>query len=290
MKIAVIVPTIRQECLDKFLKAWKPLFKKHNVELFIVRDGDDPEVEYLKRKTKLSDLHRDKSLQQLIYNKSDVVRNFGFMIAEAFYNPDVYITLDDDTLPEGDTIQDHLNALEMRAPANWMSSASEYMRGVPYGVREEREVVVSHGIWHGVYDYDAPTQLVKGNPPATFYKGSIPHGVYFPFCGMNVAFKKKALPYMYYAPMGHRVGLDRFGDIWLGITLKRECDSRDWAIVTGYSAVQHNKASNVFKNLQKEAIGLELNETFWKGDESHPYFKEYRERREQWQKLVQKYQ
>jgi hypothetical protein len=119
-----------------------------------------------------------------------------------------------------------------------------------------------------------------------FYKGHIPQGVYFPFCGMNVAFKREALPFLYYAPMGHRVGLDRFGDIWLGITMKRAFDELDWAVATGYAAVNHNRASNVWANLKKEAAGLELNEGYWDGVEEHPYFAEYNQQLKRWHEFT----
>lgn len=44
MKIAVIVPTIREEKLKDFLLSWSELFTKHNVWLYIVRDGENPTV------------------------------------------------------------------------------------------------------------------------------------------------------------------------------------------------------------------------------------------------------
>lgn len=278
--IVCIVPTIREEQHAEFVKAWTPLFEKHHIRLVTVWDGDNPTVEGFDARTILGED------SELIYNKSDVVRNLGFIYAKKTFNPDIYLTLDDDVRPHGDSIQGHLDALEKHFPAHWMSTASEYVRGVPYGIRNEMECVVSHGVWHGVKDWDAPTQLVRGNPDVDFYKGHFPKGVYFPFCGMNVAFKAKALPYMYYAPMGYRVKLDRFGDIWLGINLKRECDDRDWAIATGYSAVKHERASNVWANLRKEAPGLELNEEYWSGNEDHPYFQEYQKQRSRWEMYV----
>ncbi len=163
-----------------------------------------------------------------------------------------------------------------------MGTCTPFPRGVPYNVRSEAEVVLSHGIWHGVKDWDAPTQLVLGNRDVTFYKGAIPKDVLYPMCGMNIAFKAKMLPYMYYAPMGHRVGLDRFADIWLGIESKKIIDKKGWAVVTGYAAVRHERASNVFVNLIKEAKGLGLNEEYGKDE----YFKLYKRQRERWQKYV----
>lgn len=279
MSIAVVVPTIRQACFDEFLLAWRDLFTKHDVNLIAIRDGDDPEC--VNMGVRLSDF---PELKGLVFNKNDGVRNFGFYLVSHIPECDVIITLDDDTKPDGDTIADHLAALNTRVPLHWMSTASEYVRGIPYGIRDEAEVVLSHGVWRGVADWDAPTQLIHGNRPVDFYKGAIPSGVFYPMCGMNIAFKRKMLPYMYYAPMGPEVGIDRFADIWCGIESKKVIDANGWAVVTGKASVCHNRASSVWKNLQKEAKGLELNEHYDEDD----YFKLYKEKREAWQNLIQK--
>lgn len=284
--IAVVVPTIREESYKQFVRAWDGLFTKHNVTLLKVTDGDDPTltVEGRVGVSKLSEEY--KEVRDLIYNKNDGVRNYGFWFISQFPEVEYIITLDDDVKPIGDPIQDHLDALNRPYPISWMSTSDYYMRGFPYKIRDEAEAVLSHGVWEGVKDWDAPTQLVLGNRDVSFYKGAIPKGIYYPMCGMNIAFKRKMLPYMYYAPMGYKVGMDRFADIWLGITSKRIIDEKGWAVVTGYSRVLHERASNVWKNLQKEAKGLELNESFWEGDETHEYFNLYAQRRAEWEKLI----
>lgn len=279
--IAVVVPTVRPEQYKRFLSAWKKQFDEHGVSLITVWDGDKPRLEVDGKAVSYP-----KSLMRLVYNKNDGVRNLGFWyIARHLPDIEFIITLDDDVEPLGDTIGDHWDALNQNVPVSWFSHASEYMRGFPYNVRGEAEVVLSHGVWEGVKDWDAPTQLVKGNSfLVDFYKGAIPKGVNYTMCGMNIAFKRKLLPYMYFAPMGFRVGIDRFADIWLGIESKKVIDSKGWAVVTGYSYVYHTRASNVFKNLQKEARGLEMNEDYGKD----PYFKLYKVKRKEWQKLLSK--
>jgi len=286
-EIAIVIPTIRPDSFKKFVKAWKPLFKKHKAEVIAVIDGDKPYLEHLTENSIYNPREIMGKYADLIFNKNDGVRNLGFAYVARFMPEiDIIMTLDDDVRPCGDTIQDHLNALDKKVPVSWLATASEYMRGFPYGIREEAEVVLSHGVWEGVKDYDAPTQLVKGNPEASFYQGVIPKGIYYSMCGMNIAFKRKLLPYMYFAPMGYRVGLDRFADIWAGITSKRIIDKRGWAVVTGYAKVKHEKASNVYRNLVKEALGIDLNEGFWQGREEHPYFKLYKEKRKRWEEFV----
>lgn len=295
-KIAVVVPTIREDVYQNFLGEWGHLFLNHNVYLFKVIDGDNPICEVYKYDfytgNSLISTHSLESIKDadIIFNKNDGIRNYGFLlIALGLPTIDYIITLDDDTKPIGDPIQDHIDALNMKKPISWLNTAGDdYMRGFPYCIRDEAEVVLSHGVWEGVKDWDAPTQLVQGNKDVSFYKGAIPKGVYFAVCGMNLAFKRKMLPYMYFAPMGYKVGIDRFADIWMGINAKKAIDKNGWAVVSGYAKVQHDRASNVWKNLQKEAKGLELNETFWNGDESDPYFKLYKEKRLAWQKLITK--
>ena len=284
--IAVVIPSIRPKDYGKFVVAWGELLLKHNVEFITVWDGEKPIV---------SHNHQDFTADQVMGRYKNVlsnfvatIRNLGFAYV-AKYLPDVeyIITLDDDETPIGDPIQDHIDALNMRVPVSWMSTASEYTRGFPYGVRSEAEVVLSHGVWEGVADWDAPTQLVLGtHRPVTFYKGAIPKGIYYPMCSMNLAFKRKLLPYIYHAPKA--LGVVRANDIFAGIVSKRAIDKRGWAAVTGYSRVNHQRASNVFKNLREEAVELELFETFWKGQEDHPYFKIYRDKLKRWKEFIKK--
>jgi hypothetical protein len=274
--IAVVVPTIRPEQYDKFLKAWQPLFDKHNVTLYKVEDGETPTV----NGNHVAEVMGEYS--DLIYNFNDGVRNLGF--AAAYKDgAGVIITFDDDTEPFGDTIQDHLDVLGKKYPTSWINTANEvYMRGFPYGIREESECVLSHGVWNGVADFDASTQLVLGSPKLTYKQLVVPKGILYPMCIMNVGFARKMTPFMYQAPMGKSVGLDRFADIWGGIEAKKDIDANGWAAVTGFAMVNHNRASNPFTNLVKEAKGVGLNEKYGEDD----YFKLFQEKRTRWQEFI----
>jgi len=276
--IAVVLPTIRPETVPVFLDAWQPLFDKHNVEFVLVVDGEIPYI-----------LHNNG----VTYMKSDLISNFcagvrqlGFLyIAKALPDVEYIITLDDDETPIGDPIQDHVNALDMKVPISWMSTASDYMRGFPYAVREEAPVMMSHGVWEGNYDWDAPSQLLKKDKKVDFYKGVIPKGIFAPICGMNLAFRREALPYIYFAPVGQYKGAERFDDIWMGLEVIKSFAELNWGIVTGYAKVLHLRASNVFFNLEKEAIGIRKNEDYWKG-EYDEWYKEFIIRREKWYELT----
>jgi len=280
--IAIVVPTIRPKLLKEFKEAWDPLIKKHNCKLVIVKDGEKPTVNGKTAKEVMS------KYTSTLTNFNAGIRNLGFAyVAKFLKDCEVIMTFDDDVAPIGDPIEDHLKALEKRVSVSWLSTTSEYTRGFPYGIRNEAEVVLSHGVWEGSGDWDAPTQLVMGEKrKVEFYKGPIPKGVYYPMCSMNLAFKRCLLPYIYHAPW--LMGIHRFDDIFAGILSKREIDKKGWAAVSGYARVNHKKASNPFKNLVNEAPGIMLNESFWEGDEKHPYFKEYRKKYKLWQEFIGK--
>ncbi len=61
----------------------------------------------------------------------------------------------------------------------------------------------------------------------------------------------------------YRLPYDRFGDIWCGILMKRVCDHLGLAVSTGTPYIHHDRASDPFTNLIKEAQGLKVNEVFW---------------------------
>lgn len=288
--IAVVVPTIRiVESMPTFMKEWQHLFNKHNVELIIVDDtGNIPKV--IHNGITVEDLTMWET--GLISNKCAGVRQLGFLyIAKCLPEVEYIITLDDDETPIGDPIQDHIDQLNRKVPISWISTGVDaYMRGFPYGVREEAEVKFSHGIWRGVPDYDAPTQLLTPKEfEPTYYKGVIPKGIYTPICGMNIGFRREALKYVFFAPVGTFKGAERFDDIFFGILLIKKFAELGWAITTGYAEVLHNRASNVFNSLEKEAVGIKHNELFWQDPEGyngHPFFQEFREKTEKWYNLI----
>lgn len=287
--IAVVVPTIREEKMTEFYQKWYQLFKSHDVQLVTVYDGDEPYVECEDIKNCTRKTYSIDSImgeyKDIIYNHTDAVRNLGFAFVAKYLEANYIFSFDDDVEPIGDTIQDHIDALDRLVPITWLSTTVDsYMRGFPYAIRKEAPVMVSHGVWEGVPDLDAPTQLLQPNMQPEFYKGPIPLGIFYPHCAMNFAFRGMVLPYIYQAPMGPRVGLDRFGDIWGGIEMKKDLDENRMAVVSGYARVKHTRASNVFTNLVKEAKGLGMNEVDKYGTDE--YFKIFREQRNRWKAFM----
>ncbi len=290
VKIAVIVPTIREEKFKEFLHAWHFLFTKHGITLYAVRDGKNPTLQkmrYFGGQFGMIEILKEQSVKDvmgkysnLIYNFNDGVRNLGF--AQAYKDgADIFISLDDDVLPDGDTIQDHLDILNTKQPISYMNSVDDiYMRGFPYWAREEAQVVFSHGLWNNVYDFDASTQLVLGAKTPQHRKMPVPKGVFMPVCVMNVCFSREVLPYYYQAPMFGDI--NRFADIWSGWEVKKYIDEKGLCMVNGYAKINHNRASNPFTNLVKEARGVGMNEEYGKDE----YFKLYQNNIKLWQKFL----
>lgn len=285
--IAVVVPSHKKELTDLFLSHWQPLFDKHNVEFILVNDSEDkPFIDFSYNKE--STVERSYFDSELISNHCAGVRQLGFLyISQNLPNIEYILTFDTDTAPVGDPIQDHIDQLNRSVPISWISTSTDmYMRGFPYQVRDEAKVMLSHGVWNIVPDYDAPTQLLTPKEfKPTYYKGVIPKGIFAPICGMNIGFRRDALPFIYFAPVGQYKGAERFDDIWMGLEVIKDFAKLEWGITTGYAVVDHLRASNVFTSLEKEAVGIKKNEEYWKG-EYDEWYADFINKREQWYNLT----
>lgn len=274
MKITIVVPTIREACILDFLDAWRPALTEAHV--IVVEDnptrtfdlGAEPNVTHVSWEDIERDLGQDS---WIIPRRTDCIRSYGYFKAHQD-RPDMVVTLDDDCFPiEGEVesfLERHWKRLNAGGESDaWRTSAKAIAtRGVPYhNLRREWPVALNHGMWTGVPDYDAPTQLVRSRLPGPFEfeDQTIPVGMYYPMCGMNVALRPEVIPAFYFMLMGKGYEYDRFGDIWAGILVKRICDHLGFAVHSGHPAVAHQRASNVWANLRKEAAALERNETFW---------------------------
>jgi hypothetical protein len=258
--------------IKEFLAAWSQELR--NATLVIVEDNTEPtfdisgdNVEHYAHTHIERELGRDA---WIIPRSTDCVRSFGYLKAWQ-KKPEMIVTLDDDCRPipsEHGFLATHWARLNQRAQLQaWESTLDGILpRGIPYE-RTNRELpcLLNHGMWMGVPDLDAPTQLVQRRYPreSAFIDRTISVGQYFPMCGMNLAFRPEATVALYFLLMGKGYEYDRFGDIWCGVILKKIADHLGYAINSGSPAVNHLRASNVWKNLRKEAAALEENENFW---------------------------
>ena len=142
----------------------------------------------------------------IIPRRTSACRSYGFLKALEG-GADIIWTTDDDCYPEETRKGSFLGELEsaFTTPVTssdvmdgWWEhdpSAGIYPRGYPYGIR--RQGMAHHGgCGSNVPDRDGITQLA--NPglrlgPAE-HVDVVPQGAFFPFCIMNVAFRREAAP------------------------------------------------------------------------------------------------
>lgn len=270
-EVCVVVPTIREASIIRFLDAWAEQLT--GVSVLVVEDSpsgtfpiDRPDVEHFS----WEDIDRDLGDRAwIIPRRTDCVRSYGYWKAYQ-RGAKVVITLDDDCLPAGpDHVGSHRARLEGPASQNrWVSSGTGLKpRGMPYQTSTDlRSCALNHGLWTNVPDLDAITQLATSRRDERFtpVEQVIPPGMYFPMSGMNIAFRRELMPAMYFLLMGPDWEFDRFGDIWCGVLVKRICDHLGLAVTSGGPLVEHQRASNVWTNLRKEVPAYEVNETFWR--------------------------
>lgn len=298
-KVSVVVPTIREDSINKFLEEWEDEFFRNgefSVHLIIVEDNSKKQFR-IKKNEFISHYvwqNIEEDLAQdswIIPRRSDCIRSYGYWKAW-LRKPDMIVTLDDDCYPlvhyyperQGAISQQGFLKTHWERIANGVTSTYDFWvntikhgrpRGLPYLKRTKEvhtsNVVLNHGLWYNIPDFDARTQL--GLPKVEGLTNFeidqiIPENSYYPMCGMNLAWKPTATPALYFLLMGQNKsgeswGFDRFGDIWAGIIFKKIADHLGYFIASGYPIIWHAKASNVFTNLRKEASGIEANETFW---------------------------
>lgn len=251
-----------------FLEKWRIL---ENETIIIVQDiGAKPDIP--KGFTDVTiydhnDIEADLGADAwIIPHKSSACRSYAYYKAWQL-KPDYILTIDNDTAPEDELwLKKHEGMLQGTTDHRWVSTAQMYTRGFPYATRQADGIYINHGLWSNVPDLDAPTSLL--NPKLRFdpCKNSqvIPYGMYYPHCGMNYAWRAEITPIMYFGLQGPAYPFDRMDDIWAGIIAKKICDHLGYGVRSGLPSVNHQKQSDVFSNLIKEAPGIQVNEYFWR--------------------------
>lgn len=253
-----------------FLKEWEELKR---CKIIVVQDiGDKPEipngfdVTIYDHKDIKKDLGKN---EWIIPSRTSACRSYGYY--KAWQQGDEFIgTLDNDCFPETENywMDGHLQNLIKKVTLGWESSVPNNIktRGFPYKIRENSEVVLSHGLWSNVPDFDGIDMLKQPNTRFTRCLDTkvISKNNYYPMCGMNLAWKRDYTPLMYFGIFGPEYKIDQYDDIWAGIFSKKIIDHLGKAVISGYPSVEHRKQSNAFINLEKQAPGLLLNEELWK--------------------------
>ena len=275
MKIAVVIPSIREDCFRKWAAEWEEDLRDARVILV----EDNPEKTF--RAPSWVEHYAwddiDKELgpdSWIIPRRADAVCSFGFL--KALQDADVIWNLNDDCYPEEGHRADYYQKVEAVFTSvpedSWHNTISGiYPRGYPYGIRDKmRPVMFHHGLWSNIPDLDGETQLANPDfrlPPCGTLE-TVPSQKFFPMCNMNMAFRAELAPVMYQLLMGQerdgtRWGFDRFADIWSGLFMKKTVDQLGWACTSGAPGIHHSRASDPHRNVQLEAAGKIVHEGFW---------------------------
>ncbi len=266
----LVVPSIRENCFNDFLKAWQDTGDWNH--LILIEDNttktfSNPYGDHYSWKEIDETLGEDS---WIISRRDSAIRSFGFLMAYQM-GAEYILTLDDDCYPYDNKpiFQSHID--QMNSYHRWTTSVPNMRtRGLPYQNLGKLDTVVANmGLWSNIPDLDAVQSLndipfaTKGDyePP----KGNriIPSGQYIPLCGMNYCFHHSVAALSYSPLMGKHSPYARFDDIWQGIIFKKVIDHLGLHISVGEPFISHQRASNIFTNLVKEAPGIKANETFW---------------------------
>lgn len=277
MDVAVVVPTIREDCAGRWLREWADDLA--GAHIVMVEDNPEPTFRLGGDVAHYSwrDFRELGADEWIIPRRTSACRSFGFLKALQA-GADAIWTTDDDCYPEKDRKGEYLGligdlfAAPVADPAsgwwNTITGGQAYPRGFPYGIR--KPVMIHHGLWSNVPDLDGITQLASPDlrlPPHE-QVDVVPEGAFLPFCIMNAAFRAEGAPLLYMLLMGQdrdgqRWGFDRFDDIWAGLFAKRAADHLGWAVTSGAPSVRHSRASDPHRNAELEAPGMAAHEGFW---------------------------
>lgn len=260
------IPSNRPDLCRKAVEAWSA--SRQFDEIWVMWDSDSPAPGPMPP-PQFFFLHHD-SEPSCIPTGSGCCRSR--LVLEAWKNPDVewLVHLDDDVLPiEGAGTWPSVIRVnnENTRWFNTMQSYEDWPRGHPWSERRRfRHPKVVHGLWNGVPDYDAVTQLLWDGIPHVSNEAPepVPYGLYFAMSSMAVAIHRDLFPACYFLWMGKELPLNKFGDIWCGVILKRICDHFGWLVTSGAPVVYHERASNVWENLRQECKAIEYNESWWR--------------------------
>lgn len=270
MKTALVVPTIREECITKFLEEWD-LFGVVWDDVIVVEDNPSKSFDInLRHHYSWAEIEEDlKDDAWIISRRDSSIRSYGFLVAYRL-GAEVIYTLDDDCYPVRVTtsnnrfVETHIENLYQTS--KWIEAVpGQRTRGMPYkNLGVAKNVALSVGLWEGVPDFDAIQTLSGEDQNIKLPETRVmPIGQYFPICGMNMAFKRHFLPACYFPLQGEGYPYRRFDDIWMGVVAKKVADHLGLMITCGRPYIFHSRASDPFTNLVKEAPGVKFHETFW---------------------------
>ncbi len=268
----LVIPSIRENNFNKFLHEWEECGDWD--EVILIEDNEKKTFKINSSKWKIHHFsHKEigKILGEkkwIISKKDSSCRNFGFIEARNL-GAKWILSLDDDCYPQKNCklgiCERHLNVINSFNICK--ESAGIRTRGMPYkNLGSINNILCNMGLWMKNADLDgAQGLLVDKNdyfyPPTGSFLAHPKHR--YPYCGMNIFFSEKVIPTMYFALMGKGYQYNRFDDIWVGWIFQKVFEHLRLSWSIGEPFIEHDRASDPFIKLIKEANGIQKNEFFW---------------------------
>lgn len=246
------------------------------------------DVEYFDVKRQKDWLKKFPKFSKIIPYNSDNRRNIGFLIALE-KTPELLISIDDDNFPQnssdflkGHTIAGKTQELNIiRSNSGWFNvcdllenntKTTIYPRGFPYNKRnligkttktkKKVKIGMNIGLWLNDPDIDAITRI-NNDVKITKYNSKqigLELGTFTPINTQNTAIIPYLLPAYYFVIMGERIDgltIDRYGDIWSGLFVKKVMDHLGYYVSIGEPIAIHIRNRHVlFDDLKQELMAI----------------------------------
>jgi hypothetical protein len=267
-KIAIVAPVHIQVSLE-WIKALKA--EQDKADIIIVDDSDGDVIlpidwdvyDYERQKEALGD---ELYAQFEQFHKSSACKNFGTWLAYK-KGYEVIIVIDSDCIVPEYFVQNHLNHLLSDGDGwdNPLEGTGLYSRGFPYSKRGQ-DKWCHMGLWRNELDLYGTDRVGKSdlpNRPASRVTES--NGAFFPLSGMNVSFKREAIPYMLFLP-NFKYGdykFSRHDDIWGGYIFEKVSHAKNKSLSFGKPFVYHDTVVIPEEDAAEEVAMIKYEDEFY---------------------------
>lgn len=291
MRVAIVLTTIHDpQNLDILLN----MIEKDDL-IIIVTDRKTPKI------NKRDNVHIVDIKKQISICKNPIGvpfdciqrRNFGYIYAIKYLNPEYILTIDDDNFPISDKwLSDHISnigfvkedvynsriniinkTLNIRCDLH-NSCLNIVHRGVCFEQMLEEEnsnnmdkkyvyVGVNAGMWNGDPDVNAYDRILHPNIKSSSKNINVvidPKKWFHPFNSQNTIFEKTLFPALFLIPMfskfyGYKFG--RFDDIWQSYICQKIMSRYDMCVRFGSPIVKQDRNNHsILNDLQEEYPGM----------------------------------
>lgn len=267
-KVAIVAPVHIQPS-EKWINA---LNAACNLATIIIVDDSDGKVrlpatwdvyDYQRQREEMGD---ELYAQFEQFHKSSACKNFGTWIAyHRGFDP--IIVIDSDCIIPPDFVGKHIEQLFMHAGQGWsnpLEGTGLYSRGYPYQMRGLQKWA-HMGLWTNELDLYGTDRLhtpIFAREPASL---KTINAQFFPLSGMNVSFRRDAIPQMLFLPNFEYEGMrfSRHDDIWGGYIFQKICQMNNKALSYGEPFVYHDTVVIPEDDAQEEKAMIKWEDEFY---------------------------